>query len=161
MALRTKKVTVKQLKGVQDGLIAYRLVDKKKIVKEGSLWSVYEDDKLIVENADGCIDTIVDTITIIETFEMPDIFSPNNDGWNDQLMAKNIGICNFHISIFNRWGELVYETTNPSVAWDGKTKSGQDASEGTYYYVIKGASCEDEAFSYDQHKYVTLIRNQD
>jgi gliding motility-associated-like protein len=117
--------------------------------------------QLIIENEDGCLDTIMDTIVIMETFEMPDIFSPNNDGWNDKLMANAMGICNFNIGIYNRWGELVYETINPRVAWDGTTKSGEQASEGTYYYVLKGVSCADESFLYDERKYITLVRTQD
>jgi gliding motility-associated-like protein len=69
---------------------------------------------------------------------MPNAFSPNNDGSNDVL--RPIGyrfVQDIDLKIFNRWGTLVFETTDPSIGWNGVAKdSGEPVSAGTYYYVI-------------------------
>lgn len=97
---------------------------------------------LIVENNDGCLDTISKVIELEEIMNIPNIFTPNNDGFNDQFVAQNLGICDFSIEIYNRWGNLIFTSNNPSIAWDGKTRSGGDASSGTYYYKAVWTSCK-------------------
>lgn len=68
-----------------------------------------------------------------EVKELPNVFSPNNDGSNDlfeipQSFSSTI--------IFNRWGEKVFDADSDGVYWDGKTTSGSDVPEGTYFYII-------------------------
>ncbi len=63
-------------------------------------------------------------------------FSPNNDGINDLFSV----ICNpcdrfSGLFIYNRWGELVFETNDPAIGWDG-THNEKDAETGTYVYVL-------------------------
>ena len=67
---------------------------------------------------------------------MPEAFTPNGDGTNDQLLAKGIYVDQFSMTIYDRWGEVVYNTTNKSQGWDGKI-NGQDATHGQYMYRIE------------------------
>ena len=68
--------------------------------------------------------------------KLPNIITLNNDGFNDFFEAeKKTDYSSFEIKIFNRWGEVVYESTDPYFKWDGKNKSGNLVSAGVYYYV--------------------------
>lgn len=67
---------------------------------------------------------------------MPEAFTPNGDGMNDQLLAKGIYVDQFSMTIYDRWGEVVYNTTNKTEGWDGKI-NGQDATHGQYMYRIE------------------------
>jgi gliding motility-associated-like protein len=67
---------------------------------------------------------------------VPNVFTPNGDNWNDKLVF--IGVDNtqdFSIKIFNRWGRMMFESTDATSHWDGGGTDG--ASEGTYFYELK------------------------
>lgn len=67
-------------------------------------------------------------------FEMPNIFSPNQDGINEYFQpSRMLGILNVRFSVFNRWGQKVFESEG-SNGWDGKFK-GNNCAEGTYYWM--------------------------
>jgi gliding motility-associated-like protein len=71
------------------------------------------------------------------TFEVPNAFTPNGDGLNDCFGIRrwgNVSVEEF--SIYNRWGELIFTTRNPSQCWDGSYK-GQPQETGGYPYIIK------------------------
>jgi gliding motility-associated-like protein len=70
-------------------------------------------------------------------YDLPNIFTPNGDGFNDVFRPVQMeNIEKAHIIIFNRWGNTIYETTDPAINWDGTIqRSGRKVSEGTYYYV--------------------------
>lgn len=61
---------------------------------------------------------------------LPNAFSPNGDGVNDQFCIQGWNDCiqSFRIMIFNRWGEKVFESNDPLFCWDGKTKDLQGES---------------------------------
>lgn len=63
-------------------------------------------------------------------------FHPNDDGKNDKFEIIIEDGQDFHMKIFNRWGEVVYECNKLEDEWDGKIK-GKQASEGVYYYVCR------------------------
>lgn len=70
------------------------------------------------------------------TYRLPNAFTPNGDGQND--LFKPYPYCfvdRIDLKIFNRWGQLVFETQNPDILWDGKDLSGTVLTEGTYYYT--------------------------
>lgn len=76
-------------------------------------------------------------IAIDETIFMPNAFSPNGDGINDVFMIGNFGYHKLsEFRIFNRWGEEIFNTTNPSQGWNGLHK-GQPADMGIYHYYIR------------------------
>jgi gliding motility-associated-like protein len=74
---------------------------------------------------------------------IPSAFTPNNDGINDTFGVKGEGITNFHIYIYNRWGELLFETTNPKQQWDGNFK-GRKSEQGTYVYKLMASGMTKE-----------------
>jgi gliding motility-associated-like protein len=90
---------------------------------------------LTVTTADGCTGTytyvqIVVPVTII----IPNVFSPNNDGENDALAFEGAQYYpNTSLSVFNRWGQEVYSSTNYKNTW----KPGKDIPEGTYFFILK------------------------
>lgn len=67
--------------------------------------------------------------------KMPDIFTPNGDGINDIFEPIESNVSHFELSIYNRWGSLVYNS-DKNLSWDG-TFLGKSCSEGVYFYVIK------------------------
>lgn len=102
-----------------------------------------------------CIDSMCIQLTVAEGLIVPNVFTPNGDGSNDYFEIRNSGMTQYHLQVYNRWGVLTFESNNPSTLWDGKTLSGELASEGTYYYLINAHS---EFKDYSEHGSVTLLR---
>ena len=69
-------------------------------------------------------------------FYLPNSFSPNADNVNDYFCGNFIGMKSIEISIFNRWGELIYSSENLDFFWDG-TYKGENVSNGTYTWLLK------------------------
>ncbi|MEL6971894.1 MAG: gliding motility-associated C-terminal domain-containing protein [Bacteroidota bacterium] len=68
---------------------------------------------------------------------VPNVFSPNNDGANDFFLpATNCILEDYTFSVYNRWGQLLFQTTNPSEGWDGRAKN-EFAAHDTYIYSIE------------------------
>ncbi len=73
------------------------------------------------------------------TYELPNAFTPNGDDQND-FFTPFPGwrfVSRVDMQIFNRWGNLVFATQDPSIRWNGKNTEGKDVAEGTYLYVCK------------------------
>ena len=97
-------------------------------------------------------------VTISESkLEMPNAFSPNNDGTNDIYRAKPgwQSLVEFKATIYNRWGQKLYEWTNPDDGWDG-TFHGKDVKQGVYFVNVdaKGA----DGRKYHIRRDVNLLR---
>ena len=76
-------------------------------------------------------------VAISESFlSVPNTFTPDGNGTNDEFRVAYRSIKEYHIWIYNRWGKLVYESTDPAKGWDGMIGN-RPASEGAYYYVIR------------------------
>ncbi|PKP51774.1 MAG: hypothetical protein CVT95_00075 [Bacteroidetes bacterium HGW-Bacteroidetes-12] len=73
---------------------------------------------------------------ITPSFTIPNVFSPNNDGNNDFFFVESFELDALDMKIYNRWGEKIFEANEINAAWDGKTTSGNESSEGTYFYII-------------------------
>ena len=104
-------------------------------------------------------DTIkIEVLTKAPQFAPPNIFTPNGDNTND---TYNIGAANFNeytFKIFNRWGQLVFETTDTKVNWDGKSK-GKDVPAGSYYWILSGNTvCGNDKTVIEEKGFVTLVR---
>ncbi len=88
---------------------------------------------------DGCFG--YDTIFISEhphcIIAVPSAFSPNGDGQNDKLFVRGDGFTEFELQIFNRIGEMVFQTNNNNFGWDG-TYKGQKQEVDVYMYFLKG-----------------------
>lgn len=75
---------------------------------------------------------------------LPNVFSPNGDGVNDTVrpMLGECGLVRYHFQVFTRWGQLVFESTQPGEGWNGRIK-GQDAPPDTYILVARVTFEED------------------
>lgn len=96
---------------------------------------------LYVESPEGCFDTICKEIEndLILTIIPYNVFTPDKDGdeYNSHFVVEVEGHEEYEIKIYNRWGELVFESEDPSISWDGTVMNkGKDCPEGTYFYVI-------------------------
>lgn len=70
-------------------------------------------------------------------FYAPNSFSPNNDGLNDAWQPVTTGTAAYRCTIYNRWGEIVFSTTDPEALWQGEVKSGTHyAPDGMYLYQV-------------------------
>ena len=74
-------------------------------------------------------------------YELPNVFTPNGDGYNDVFEPKVTGadlIVSAKTVIFNRWGNILWDTDDPLIQWDGKSKTTKmDCPPGTYFYVCE------------------------
>lgn len=71
------------------------------------------------------------------TYRLPNVFTPNEDNYNDRFKAFAFtSVESINLTIFNRWGRIVYQTTDPWFRWDGKNQeNNKDCAEGVYFYV--------------------------
>lgn len=92
---------------------------------------------------------------------VPNAFTPNGDGRNDQfrpIMPDNCMITSFEMQVFNRWGKMIFETTNPNDGWDGRDGS-NDAPADVYAFRLKYTAIGNEnEISESTQGDVTLIR---
>lgn len=87
-------------------------------------------------NSDYCQFTDSLLITVDESFiDVPNAFTPNGDGYNDEFRVAYKSLAKYECWVYNRWGRLVYHSTDPGLGWDGRI-NGKKAAEGTYYYII-------------------------
>ncbi len=96
---------------------------------------------LLVFSDKGCVDTVNGNVVVedVFTFYAPSAFSPNDDGINDgfRLFGNGIDSSTFHLQIFDRWGEIIFESDNLYESWNGKVNSGKVAPIGTYTWLAK------------------------
>lgn len=99
-----------------------------------------------IEGADAsCIDTVYANVNAISCCNLyiPNAFSPNGDGKNDILSIKTQDrFKGFIFEIYNRWGQLIFSTNQPSVGWDGSF-SGKPVDMGVYHYYVRYV-CDDQ-----------------
>ena len=103
-------------------------------------------------------DSVASDSTVVLTSQliMPNAFSPNNDRINDIYKVKEYqNIVEFRATIFNRWGQKLYEWTNIEGGWDGKYR-GQDVKQGTYFVQVKARGADGQ--TYNIRKDVNLLR---
>jgi gliding motility-associated-like protein len=97
---------------------------------------IYNEDgtytiTLLVTSSDGCTDTISIDYDIISELEIPNVITPNGDGKNDNLVFKNLQYkSNSELTVFNRWGNKVYESADYKNDW-APAEAG-----GVYYYIL-------------------------
>lgn len=111
--------------GNNDNLIAYRIVAYK--------------------NTNHSIESVSNIVEVAKklNIQVPNAFSPDGDGINDEFMIVHEGIEEFSMDIYNRWGELVYHSEDLQAPWTGMY-DGSDCQQDAYVYVIKARGLEDE-----------------
>jgi gliding motility-associated-like protein len=104
-----------------------------------------------ITNNQACVDTFyLENYIVADTsfIAVPNVFTPNGDGTNDEFVVKFWSMKSIEIDIFNRWGKRIhhwqsgdvrgFEGTWTETVWDGRGMGGKYASPGVYYYAIKG-----------------------
>ena len=108
--------------------------------------------KVWVSNSRCTTDSTVFDISISSSqLVVPNVFTPNGDGINDEFRVMYRSLAEFHCWIYNRWGKLVYEWDDPSKGWDG-TINGRPASAGAYYYIIRARGTDADPKITKYHK---------
>lgn len=115
---------------------------------------------LVVTDANGC--TSIDSVTVFVTLEcgelfVPNIFSPNADGHNDEFKVYYSPYCfaTYQLIIFDRWGQAVFESVTPGEAWDGTFK-GKELNSAVFAYILKATLINGEEV--EKHGNVTLVK---
>ena len=131
-------------------------------------WGIYKDDKLILNRTDkdnrytftemgtykvkltvsDATCAFSDSITVIVSeseIYVPNVFTPNGDGFNDEFRVAYKSLLTFQCWVFNRWGRQVYYWTDPTKGWDGNIK-GKKAVPGPYFYIIKATGSDKKVY---------------
>jgi len=138
----------------------WSLGDGTNITDELEFWHTYTDTGTydviyVVRNQFNCSDTAKATLIINPVYQIfiPSAFTPNNDGNNDVFKIEIIGQKNYTMTIFNRWGEIIFKEKNG--IWDGNLNN-NIVQNGTYSYTILVSDFKDKAFIYKG--IITLIK---
>ena len=98
---------------------------------------------LTITDAFGCTGSITQTFDVNSfeeyvDYEIPNVFTPNDDGKNDVFTFNTNGILGPCVSmqVFNRWGQKVFDSLGNNIVWDGRNFAGEQCVTGTYFYTI-------------------------
>ncbi|SFT65847.1 gliding motility-associated C-terminal domain-containing protein [Lishizhenia tianjinensis] len=110
------------------------------IYQEGGYHRPYQ----LLINEWGCRDSSYISVYIypLTTIYAPNAFTPNGSGVNDVFKIVIYDISEFSLEIYNRWGELIHESFDKNVGWDGKNLQGEMVKDGTYIWKIKFTNSE-------------------
>lgn len=139
-----------------DGGISY-ISEPSHTYRDTGMYTIMQ----VVKHQSGCTDTMfkqVDVLPVV-SYHMPNAFTPNNDGLNDDFRGKGVlpGVSDFSMKIWNRWGEMVYETDEPSRGWNGEYHNkGSLLPGGVYVYTVHYTEPRGKKVELKGH--VTLIR---
>jgi gliding motility-associated-like protein len=115
--------------------------------------------KLIVSSGspDFCTDSIEQVIVIYEPlkFIIPNVFTPNGDGFNDCFEVQITGVKSEEMKIYNRWGRKIYTWTSLGGKWNGHEGAGE-APDGIYFYIFKATGFDNKVI--EESGSVTIIR---
>lgn len=93
---------------------------------------------VVATDQNGCTEQATVLVSVIElrSIFVPNIFTPNNDGNNDELKVLGSDIAQINFALFDRWGSKVFQTNDFNTGWDG-TYNGNDAQTGVYAYTLQ------------------------
>lgn len=111
----------------------------------------------LTDTLNDCVfqDTMRVDVEFFSSLDIPNIFTPNNDGENDIFRVYGSDIFEFTMMIFDRWGGKIYESNDLNEGWDGTFK-GQPVSSGIYIAIIKATGID--AKQYDVTRNIKLVR---
>lgn len=105
--------------------------------------------RLLIFNEEGCVDSAFITVKVFTTKPsvfVPSAFTPNGDNKNDLLRPIAVGIKSIEaFYVYNRWGQLVFSTTENGKGWDGRI-NGQLQSSSSYVWVVKATDYTGKSF---------------
>lgn len=111
---------------------------------------------IAVNAADSSVVSVSNEVNLYLPLKVyfPTAFSPNGDGLNDEFGIVGEGIDNYLLKIYNRWGELIFYSTDPTRKWNG-TYKGTIVPIGTYVYEMEARGNDDSFTSRNGH--VTVV----
>lgn len=108
----------------------------------------------------GCKDTSIQKIVVMPEVIIyaPNTFTPDNDEHNQHwgIHIEGIDVTDFNLLIFNRWGEIIWESNDPSATWDG-TYNGKIISQGTYSWIVRAKDLLNDG-KYEFNGFINIIR---
>jgi gliding motility-associated-like protein len=116
---------------------------------------------LTTENNYGCIDSTVQFIDVViePIYYIPNVFTPDGDAFNNvfqPVFTSGFDPYSYKLLIFNRWGELLFESNNAEIGWDG-TYGGKMVQDGVYLYKITFRDLYSDK-RYDVQGHLSLLR---
>jgi gliding motility-associated-like protein len=132
-------------------------------------WSTGETSRTIqvdkpgkywVEITNRCSST-ADTANLVFIREdvgafIPNVFTPNGDGYNDRFELYVLNTPAYSLTIVNRWGKQVYYSRNPFGYWDGRVNGGEEAAPGMYFWRVTATDCRKQSITYKG--FVSILR---
>ncbi len=114
--------------------------------------------RVTTTDVNGCemTDTKVIEVKKLVGVTLPSAFSPNDDGFNDTYRIGYTQIATFNIQVFNRWGQMVFESDSPDFEWNGIDMDGSPVQEGVYVYVVKATDLDGQEIT--ESRTITLLR---
>ncbi|MFN0203947.1 MAG: gliding motility-associated C-terminal domain-containing protein, partial [Bacteroidia bacterium] len=106
----------------------------------------------------GCSDTMYYTLKVVPLPKVfvPNVFSPNEDGNYDDLVIEYGELSEIDLKIFDRWGAIMFDTSDKNLHWDGRNKQGGEAPKGVYFYQLSGKNESGQKLYYKGN--VSLIK---
>jgi gliding motility-associated-like protein len=115
---------------------------------------------LIATSDFGCSDTIEKVVIVMPEIILyaPNTFTPDDDEHNQSwgIFIEGVDIYGFNLLIYNRWGEVIWETNDPYAKWDG-TYNGSPVQQGNYTWTISVKDLINDA-KYEYQGYINLLR---
>lgn len=99
---------------------------------ESTTYAVYFED----ENGCTTSDTVMVLVNFVEGVGVPTAFSPNGDGYNDVLFIKGYALESVSLVVYNRYGEVVFETNDQNIGWDGTFKN-REENPGVFTWALQ------------------------
>jgi len=126
------------------GQNAYVSSDINELISQSYLEEgVYDICLIIIENLNGCQDTVCQSIIVhdLPNLDLPNVFTPDGDGINDDFYFPSNAIDEFSCTIYDRWGKVVFVFNSITDKWNGEnSKNGKPCTNGVYFYTYKGKS---------------------
>lgn len=144
--------------GNGDGVTVTNLDDQNTTYTDEGVFTV-----TLTVTEGSCVDEATETIDVTLflplSYDMPNVFTPNNDNSNDAFTLNTVNAKDLELVIFNRWGNIVFESNGDvDAAWNGRVQNnGAECNDGTYFYKFTIYGQQDEEI--EEHGFVHLVRD--
>lgn len=142
----------------------YESITSQNILESGNIYTtpilISAETYYVLSEDSGCRSARVPVEVTLENCDsvfIYNVFTPNNDGFNDEFyFYVPINEC-FKAKIYNRWGRLMYEWNDATKGWNGKNQNnGKPAADGVYYYIL--FYCSSDRVHHTAHGFLELLR---
>lgn len=110
-----------------------------------------------VTDLEGCVHTDTVTVFVNSSLYVPNSFTPNWDGVNDVFQVYARGMKEFDLYIYNRWGEVIFQTDDHTAYWDGTYRGNRSPSD-VYVWMIRYVDWVQPSVIQKKYGHVTLVR---